>query len=81
MNEVTRAVATQIKKTTKTTITLTAKDVRELLQVPSNASIVFRVPSGGDYSGEDVHLAERATAMDSTLEITWEQVEIEETKG
>lgn len=71
------AVSKRITKITKTTITLNAKDIRELLQAPATARVTFQVPSGGDYSGDKLNLTERSNAMDSIVEVMWEQVETE----
>lgn len=57
------------------TISLTGETILALLKrdgvpVPDGAEVTFTVPSGGDYSGDDVHVND-----DSPVTVCWETVE------
>lgn len=45
---------------------ITVADIRRQFSIPDDAVITVRVPSGGDYSGEDIDLTE--------IHVSWEQV-------
>jgi hypothetical protein len=63
-------------KTTKhmsvrTTLHITAGEIRQFVGAPENAKVFFVVPSGGDYSGIDVDIDEKATG-EQVVQVQWE---------
>jgi hypothetical protein len=75
MSKLSKRLQPTIVKSTKTqsTLCLSGADIIELLceagvDVPSGASVTFRVPSGGDWSGESIDID-----AGHTITVDWER--------
>lgn len=59
-------IVTQTTTRKHHSLELTDKQIREALKLPKEARISFRVPTGGDYSGDELDIS------DYPLRVHWE---------